>query len=149
MEWLSCMVDQINQVKISCFFIRVTLHMKENIKIYRRYIIDISCIEGYENNIWWKNIVLTKFWGKSPNTNNISWYIGDISCIEGYENNIWWKNIVLTKFRGKSPNTNDISWYIGNMAINRQFFPSHLTTRANLPLVNSKLSYKENIRRIF
>ena len=50
----------------------MVLSMKENIEIYRQYIADISCIRGYGNDIWWRNIVLAKFQGKILNIGDMA-----------------------------------------------------------------------------
>ena len=50
----------------------MVLSMKENIEIYRQYIADISCIRGYGNDIWWRNIVLVKFQGKILNIGDMA-----------------------------------------------------------------------------
>ena len=50
----------------------MVLSMEENIEIYRRYIADISCIRGYGNDIWWRNIVLVKFQGKILNIGDMA-----------------------------------------------------------------------------
>ena len=41
----------------------------------------ISCIRGYENDIWWRYIDPTKFWEKSSKIDDISQYIDDLSPI--------------------------------------------------------------------
>ena len=71
---------------------------EENVAIFRRYIAEISCIEGYRQDISWKNIGPTIFREKSWEIGDISRYIGDFSRYIAWStksNALQWKSNVL------------------------------------------------------